>query len=220
MQSSTHLPHNAVYTACRGLKSAPVIRPSFTDALAVHYPDAVRFSRMLCARWSADEAEDVLQQSLVKALENYEQLRDPAKFRSWLFRIITQCFHGQARRHFWKRFVPIAEVNDQSFPSVFRERPLSAETRELLDVLARLPQRDRAALLLFELAGFSLEELAEIQGDRSISATKSRLSRARAKARALLEAPPVGTRHSGGHDNSIEQATLRLLDEIDREVDR
>ncbi len=186
---------------------------AFAEALRPHYDDAVRYCRALCARWSPGDADDVLQQALLQALEHFGSLRDPAKFRSWLFRIVTQVFHAAARRHFWRRFVPLSEAGvPEAMPAVLRARPDRPGAAALLAALGRLPDRDRAALLLFEVAGFSLEEVGAIQGDRTLSATKSRLSRARQRVRRMLEAGvPAGAAAEG----SVEEATLRVLNQID-----
>lgn len=188
---------------------------AFAEALRPHYDDAVRYCRALCARGSPGDADDVLQQALLQALEHFGSLRDPARFRAWLFRIVTQCFHAAARRHFWRRFVPLAEVGGaEPMPAVLRDRPDAPGRGALLAALGRLPDRDRAALLLFEVAGLSLEEVGAVQGDRSVSATKSRLSRARQRVRGMLEAGLPAARR-GAVDRDVEEATLRLLDEID-----
>ena len=187
----------------------------FTDALEPHYSDVVRYSRALCARWPPEDAEDVLQESLLRALEHYHTLREQERFRAWLFRIVTTTYYAAARRRFWLRFVPLAAVPEHDLPAVYRERPQRAETGRLLRALADLSARDRAALLLCEVAGFSLEELARIQGDRSISAAKSRLSRARRRARELLDAGGVQTAGAARPEaaRSVEEATLRVLND-------
>jgi DNA-directed RNA polymerase specialized sigma24 family protein len=53
----------------------------------------------------------------------------------------------------------------------------------LLEALYSLTEKERAAILLFELGGFSLIEIQQIQGEKSLSAIKSRLSRTREKLR-------------------------------------
>ena len=76
---------------------------------------------------------------------------------------------------------------------LYADGPEPGAYTDTLAVLGRLRSKERAALLLYELAGFSINEVAEIQGDRSASAVKSRLSRARTRAREIadhLSAPP------------------------------
>jgi RNA polymerase sigma-70 factor, ECF subfamily len=186
--------------------------PAFLDALRPHYADALRYCRALAAGTSAADAEDVLQQALLDALRGYDALRDPAKFRSWLFRIITREHHAQRRRSFWRRFVPLdlLEPRDAAL-LVYSDAQWSGDQHRLMAALARLGERDRGALLL-EIAGFSLDEIRVIQGDRSLSAVKSRVSRARMRLRGLIEGEaPIGTA-----PGRIEEAALAAVDEQER----
>ena len=82
----------------------------FTELLKPHYNDALKYSRALCASWSPGDAEDVLQQSFLLAMENFGGLKDTAKFRSWFFKIITTTFYSSIREHFWKKFLPLDDT--------------------------------------------------------------------------------------------------------------
>jgi RNA polymerase sigma-70 factor (ECF subfamily) len=160
----------------------------FLELLKPHYNDALKYSRALCANWSASDAKDVLQDSLLKGMENLEGLRDESKFRSWFFKIITREFYSSIRKHFWKRFLPLENYMDvPEMPDVF-DRIEQNETKLLINkALSRLSAKERAAILLFEIAEFSIEEIKELQGERSLSAVKSRLSRTREKLRKYIE---------------------------------
>lgn len=160
---------------------------SFSKAIEPHYTDALRYCRALCARWSPSEAEDVLQQAFLQALEHYDRLEDSSKFRAWLFRIITRTFYSSVRRSFWKRFIPLhgtPEVED--LPEVYHRPERRDDALVLMQALSQLSSRQRAAILLYEVAGFSMQEIASIQGDGSVSAVKSRLSRSRRKLKVYL----------------------------------
>lgn len=161
--------------------------PDFADALEPHYNDLVRYCRALVTHGSRTTPEDVLQESLLKALLNYHRLRDPDRFRVWLFQIVTRTYVSETRRAFWRRLIPLETLHHM--PPVYEE-PETSERLHLLQALARLPLRQRSALLLFELAGFSIEEIRTIQGDRSLSAVKSRLARARESLRQNLQIRP------------------------------
>ena len=160
----------------------------FLRALRPHYADALRYCRGLCARWSPSEAEDAFQSALLRAVEAFPGLRDPARFRPWLFRIVTTEVRTAQRRSFWRRFSPLPP-DEAAGPLGLVTPPASAEARDLLDALATLGRREREALLLFEVGGFSVEEVRQVQGDRSASAVKSRLARARARLRDRLDDP-------------------------------
>ncbi len=158
---------------------------AFLAALRPHYDDALRYSRALCARWSPDQAEDVFQSALLRALERFGDLRDSRQFRSWFFRILTRTFYQAVRRRKIRWMLPLPSDAEASALGLFEPSSEPGELADLLAVLGTLSDKERAALLLFEVAGFSVAEVAEIQGDRSASAVKSRLSRARSRAREV-----------------------------------
>ncbi len=192
----------------------------FTELLKPHYNDALKYSRALCATWSADDAEDVLQQSFLLALENFNGLKDLSKFRSWFFKIITTTFYSSIRKHFWKKFLPIDEnkVAIENMPDVY-DRAEQSESRIVLNkALSKLSAKERAAILLYEIADFSIEEITAIQKEKSISAVKSRLSRARIKLRKYItEQENFLTREAGPYgefNGDLENETLKLISEI------
>ncbi|GAB5536929.1 MAG: hypothetical protein Rubg2KO_31780 [Rubricoccaceae bacterium] len=160
---------------------------AFLAALRPHYDDALRYSRALCARWSPQEAEDVFQSALLRALEKHATLRQPDRFRPWFFQILTRTFYSAVRRHTIRRVLPLPTDTEAESLGLYAETPEPGALTDTLAVLGRLKSKERAALLLYELAGFSINEVAEIQGDRSASAVKSRLSRARTRARDIAD---------------------------------
>ncbi len=196
-----------------------LIASEFATALELHFNDAAQYCRALCANWSPDEAEDVLQQALLKALKNYSGLADKTKFKSWLFRVITNTFYNEARGHFWKRFLPFDAVTDEEFPAIYTDWPDSSLELRLHTALSLIKKRDRAAILLYEIAGFSISEIAEIQNDKSLSAVKSRLSRARVKLKSHFESGNrlADTNSSGFSFLNIRTETLRLIEDAKRQ---
>jgi RNA polymerase sigma-70 factor, ECF subfamily len=196
----------------------------FLENLKPHYNDALKYSRALCARWSPDEAEDVLQQSLLLALENFGKLRDEGSFRSWFFKIITTTFYTATRKHFWKKFIPLDSGTAPEMPDVFsRDENEQTENRMVLNrALERISAKERAAILLFEIGEFSIEEIRVMQNEKSISAVKSRLSRARTRLKKyiteeenfLTRASAKKSDNSGDFTGDIEYDTIRLISEI------
>ena len=167
--------------------SAPRDPDAFLAALRPHYDDALRYSRALCARWSPQEAEDVFQTALLRALEKHATLRQPDRFRPWFFQILTRTFYSAVRRHAIRRVLPLPTDAEAEALGLYADAPEPGALTDTLAVLGRLKSKERAALLLYELAGFSINEVAEIQGDRSASAVKSRLSRARTRSREIAD---------------------------------
>lgn len=192
----------------------------FSRLLQPHYNDALKYSRALCATWSADDAEDVLQHSFLLALENFSSLKDHSKFRSWFFKIITTTFYSSIRKHFWKKFLPSdgAASNVHKIPDVFN-RAEQTENRMIINsALAGISAKERSAILLYELGNFSIEEITAIQGEKSISAVKSRLSRARAKLRNLIEKEEKFLSRNEDSlwelNGDLENETIKLISEI------
>lgn len=192
----------------------------FIEAFQPHYDDALRFCRALCARWSPADAEDVLQQALLQALKHYSALKDPSKFRPWLFQIITRTFHSSVRKYFWKKFLPVENVTDfPEMPEVYYRAEANENKLILREALSKLSAKERAAILLFEIAGFSIEEIASIQNEKSLSTVKSRLSRARKRLKAYIvnrENQPLKlkNRSSSKMIGDIDHETLKLVAEI------
>jgi len=186
----------------------------FTSDLAPCYGDALRYCRALCVAWSPSEAEDILQEALLRAFKSYKSLEDRTKFRPWLFKIITRVFQSASRRAYWKRLVPLeARYADAHFPAVYQDLDYMNGHPELFRALSELRVKDRAAILLFEVGGFSIQEIVSIQGERSQSAVKSRLSRARSRLRRLLsQSPqPEASTRSEAATTTIERLTYEAI---------
>lgn len=164
----------------------------FTEVLKPHYNDAVNYCRALCSGSSKADAEDVMQQALLKAFENVSSLKDVSKFRSWFFQILTRCFYDAVRKPFWSKFVSLDSEEGKAAFKVF-EDDFFDSNQLLIGALSQIGKKERAAFLLFEIGGFSIREITKIQKEGSESTVKSRLSRTRKKLEefmvSLQEAP-------------------------------
>jgi RNA polymerase sigma-70 factor, ECF subfamily len=154
----------------------------FAALLKPHYNSAAQYCRALFQ--GTRDAEDSLQDAIIAAMENFRALKEAEKFRPWFFTIITRTFYAakKSERNKEKLFAVLKE-KDSNFPAVYHDDFLSAKETVLLEALSTLTKKERAAILLFELGGFSLNEIQQIQGEKSLSAIKSRLSRTREKLR-------------------------------------
>jgi len=190
----------------------------FTDLLKPHYNDAVNYCRALCSGSSISEAEDVMQQSLLKAFENFDSLRDKASFKSWFFQIITRNFYNSVRKPFWSRFVSLNSEEGKIAFQVFEDE-LFEDNQMLIAALSRISKKERAAILLFEIGGFSIEEITRIQNEKSESTVKSRLSRTRKKLKefmVMLETETVRMQRfaSQRSTNDLYHETSEIIKEI------
>ncbi len=157
------------------------------------HPRVVAFARHLCR--SRSEGDDLLQEALVRAFTRLDTLRDEGAFRTWLFRIVISVHRNRSHVTFWRRFVPLVEDPPAHASGDYRiagALPETAEaTRRARAALATLPAVQREAIVLFEIEGWLVEDIAAAQRV-SPSAVKSRLARGRARLRTYY-AKTLGT---------------------------
>ena len=171
----------------------------FIALLRPHYNSAAQYCRALYG--GARDAEDCLQDALMAAMENFSALKEDEKFRSWFFTIITRTFYAAKRLETKKeKLFAVLKEKDGHFPAVYHDDALSAKEAVLHEALHSLEEKERAAILLFELGGFSLTEIQQIQGEKSLSAIKSRLSRTREKLRHKILQLEQLTEQGGTYD--------------------
>jgi len=127
---------------------------------------------------SPEEGHDLFQETLLRAFEKQQTLRDETKFRSWFFAVLISVHRSRQRRRFWKRFSPLQEALTAIDPRSQNQEDLVRGHRRMSKALFRLPAEQREAVVLFELEGFSIADIAQIQ-DATPSCVKSRLSRGR-----------------------------------------
>jgi RNA polymerase sigma-70 factor (ECF subfamily) len=152
------------------------------EHLAPLHDRARMTARRLC-RSNAD-GDDLFQETVIRALDRFGELRDEGRFRSWFYAVMLSVHRARHRRAFWRRFSPLDDRVEE--PS----HPAEADALEGADRMARalgsLPPEGRETIVLFELEGFSLEEIAALQSV-SLSAVKSRLARARSRLARYYE---------------------------------
>lgn len=155
----------------------------FWTLLRPLYAQAEAFTRHMAGpRW-----EDVLQDALLKALMALDGLKDESAFKYWLFRIIANETKRQARRDFWRRFLPMENgVTPDREPVSPQDPGLRLDLQHLKAAIARLSPAKRRTLLLYHIAGLPVAEIAAINGE-SEGAVKSRLSRTRQELKVALE---------------------------------
>jgi RNA polymerase sigma-70 factor (ECF subfamily) len=157
-----------------------LLRPIHESAVAT----ARRLSRC------PDDGDDLFQEAVLRAYEKLPSLRDPSRFRSWFYCVLLTVHRNRHRRGFWRRFLSLdRHETGQIDPAgedgtVWEERRRGAE--RVSRALAGLPAVQREAIVLFEIEGFSVEEIAAMQ-KVSHSAVKSRLARGRSRLRRYYE---------------------------------
>ncbi|MBK8481891.1 MAG: sigma-70 family RNA polymerase sigma factor [Proteobacteria bacterium] len=145
---------------------------------------------------SGPDAEDLVQDTMVRALRFFERFEAGTNLRAWLFTVLTNTFYNRVRkeRHdrslasesavggHYDRFVSAATMAGRDT----EQRLLDAvSARQLREALEALPEDFRLAVLLCDVHGFSYKEMAEILGC-PIGTVMSRLYRGRQRLQQAL----------------------------------
>ena len=147
-------------------------------------PRLRRYARALTGDRNA--ADDLEQDTLERALSRFHLWRQGSDLRAWLFTIMHNIYVNQTRsrvRH------PHEALDESAAEELHAREPDWAELRDIDDALARLPNEQRAVLLLVGLEQFTYEEAARVL-DIPLGTVMSRLSRGRERLRAMLGGDP------------------------------
>ena len=132
-------------------------------------------------------AADLTQDAFIKAYKNYETLEKPENARAWLYQIAHRVALDEIRRRKIIRFFPWTGESHGSAPSAERLVMDAHLSGDMQRALARIPERQRAALLLAELHDLTGVELAAALGVSHVAA-RALLTRARESLRQALAA--------------------------------
>ncbi len=156
-----------------------------------------------------EEAECVLQETFLKVFEKLGEFRRDSKLGTWIHRIATNAALMRLRSRKGKHFVPLEEDaqdddNGANFSHIAKsldrnplELTLDDELKgRLEDAIAALPPNLRTAFVLKDLEGLSIAQIAE-ELEKSVTAVKADLHRARLKLRRWLADMVEGGSHGG-----------------------
>jgi RNA polymerase sigma factor (sigma-70 family) len=133
-------------------------------------------------------ADDLVQDTLERALLHWSSRRSDGNLRAWLFTILRN-LHIGSRRQAQRRGTTV-EIEEADLPDTAAGPDSMLETRDVLAALDQLPEEQKSLLLLVGVEDFSYEEAARIL-DVPIGTVMSRLSRARKRLRSIVEGDRV-----------------------------
>lgn len=165
---------------------------AIAELVGRHYPASLQFARGFLRH--TEDAQDAVQTAYFVAFRRLETFRGEASFRTWISRIVVNCCLRKMREAGRKTWVRLEDCYGRQGQDILPSRAptpeKSAWCREIASAfsaaLAGLPTHLREAYTLFEISGLSLGEVALTLG-LSLSATKTRVFRARAGIRRSLQ---------------------------------
>src|SRR4051794_19139516 len=155
--------------------------PALRDQVLGTVPSLRAFAISLCG--NVDRADDLVQETLLRALSNINSFEPGTNMQAWLFTILRNLFHSEYRKR--RREVEDADGKYAATLAVQPSQGAHLDFEDLQRALTRLPADQREALLLVGASGFSYEQAAEICGC-AVGTIKSRVNRARNRLAELL----------------------------------
>ena len=132
---------------------------------------------------NADKADDLVQETLVKAWDKHASFQPGTNLKAWLFTILRNEFYSQMRKR--GREVQDSEGIMTARLAVHPSQHGMLDLKDFRSALEQLPEDQREAIILIGASGFSYEEAAEICGC-AVGTIKSRVSRARTRLQEIL----------------------------------
>ncbi|WP_124950951.1 RNA polymerase sigma factor [Sulfuriferula thiophila] len=158
----------------------------FKHPIIEHIPSLRRYARALLGG-RAEDADDLVQDTLERAYAKWHLWNVGAKLRPWLFSIMHNLFINQVV--LLKNRAAHVSLDDAMELSVIANPGARLEAMELVHAVSRLPESSRTVLLLVTLEDFSYADTAKIL-DIPIGTVMSRLARARQQLRNMLSDTP------------------------------
>jgi RNA polymerase sigma-70 factor (ECF subfamily) len=156
-------------------------QPSVRDVMLAAVPNLRAFAMSLSG--NADRADDLVQETVMRAMANIKSFTPGTNMAAWLFTILRNLFRSQYRKR--RREVEDPDGGYLASLKSPAEQFGRLEFKELIGALAKLPDVQREALLLVAASGFSYDEAAAIC-EVAVGTIKSRVSRARQLLAELL----------------------------------
>lgn len=156
---------------------SPSLRAELTQAI----PNLRAFAMSLCG--DPTRADDLVQETLLKAWDHHASFQDGTNLKAWLFTILRNLFFSEHRKR--RREVEDADGHLSAQLAVPPEQLGHMDFEDFRLALQKLPTDQREALILIGAEGFSYEEAANISGC-AVGTIKSRVNRARSRLTELL----------------------------------
>lgn len=159
-----------------------------------------------------DLTKDIIGETVLIAFERFHSVRDEKAFLSFLFTIATRIFREWNRKH--STMVAASEETLAGWLDPGTSPETAADIAAMYKALDLLPDKQREAVILFEVFGFSMKEIRDIQGGTGVG-VRVRIARGRKKLAQLLGVeektdPPVETTDHASSDTTMKTSALHF----------
>lgn len=170
------------------------------------HTDLSRFCHSMTGH--AESAKDLISETVLAAMESFEKLRDRKAFKFYLFGIASR-IHKRSFRHL--KFQGIYNADTAELvPDHHSNAEASTDLSLLHAALQHLAEEQRETIVLFEINGFKLEEIAEMH-KASLSAVKLRLSRGRERLAKVLREPALAKKRKKNGTSPAAQPSTNII---------
>lgn len=170
-------------------------RRAFDQVVSLFHVRVYQFAFRLCK--DREIAEDVTAESFVRVYTNLHRFRFDSQFTTWMFRIVTNCFLDLKKRERLRQHQSLDEMIQTAEGEVSRQLESSDQSpdtaaenaergRVLEEAIQKLPEYQRAMIVMYHVEMMSYEEIAETM-ELPLGTVKSRLNRARLSLKEILE---------------------------------
>lgn len=176
------------------MKSSSDLKTRLVEAM----PNLRAFAVSLCG--NSDTADDLVQETLVKAWHKLDSFEEGTNLKAWLFTILRNTYFSQYRKG--RRELADTDGEYSSRLSVQPQQQSHVDLQDLSAALNELPDDQREALILVAAEGFSYEQAAEIS-ECAVGTIKSRVSRARVRLAEVMQMDPDESLSSEQYGSSV-----------------
>lgn len=176
-------------------------RSEFMQAYAPCHEPFARYCAALA--YGRMDAQDLMQDVLLSAFQRFDGIRRKDQLLHYLIRAARN--RAASTWRIGKRYAAITEAQAAKLQAAGASAEMLVDADLLYRAMGKLPAAQREALVLFEVSGLSMAEIAAIQGSNE-NAVKTKVSRARAALRGLME-----DRSAPNHLELVRSIALLLL---------
>ena len=159
-------------------------RKIFLELYEANHQQLSRFCRAISG--NVEDAEDLMNDTLLTVMEGFDKIRDTSAFRSYIFSVASNLNKKKFRR--LKFRAEFNEKESKRIVDISQDAEYLTDFGIVYETILSLPPATAEALILFHISDLTLEDIQKIQGG-SLSGVKQRLKRGREKLLSLLQSP-------------------------------